>query len=85
MAALCWLAGCATGISEMEWRRSGGAGPGELQPDRLRCMEEVADTSRPITPGFTGNTVPATQLIYDKTRRDHMTRCMRDLGWSPAG
>lgn len=48
-------------------------------------MEEVADTSRPITPGFTGNTVPATQLIYDKTRRDHMTRCMRDLGWSPAG
>lgn len=84
------LSGCtgrsfAPGIADMEWRRSEGNAPSELAPDRLKCLEEVADVSRPVTPGFTGNTVPATQMIYEKTRRDHMTRCMRDLGWAPAG
>lgn len=73
----------APGIADMEWRRTEGLAAVDLAPDRLKCLEEVADTSRPVTPGFTGNTVPATQMIYEKTRRDHMTRCMRDLGWSP--
>lgn len=75
----------APGITDMEWRRTEGPPAAELAADRFKCLEEVADASRPVTPGFTGNTVPGTQVIYEKTRRDHMTRCMRDLGWTHTG
>lgn len=84
LLAACAGRSFAPGIADMEWQRSEGFRPTDVAPDRLQCMQEVADATRPVTPGFTGNTVPATQMIYEKTRRDHMARCMRDLGWNPA-
>ncbi len=64
LLAACAGRSFAPGIADMEWRRADGAAAADLAPDRLRCMEEVADVSRPVTSGFTGNTVPATQMIY---------------------